>query len=190
MQRVWLGSELSLSRRTNAHKQTQTETLFFNWRQIVSLSSRDSVKREGQTETGPSQSSESRHGLHFHCYTDDIQIYVSNKSITTGTHFTIIHLLIRLKTWMHQNLLSLNDKPDLILISLRSQTNPTPNFSLTFHNPTSAPSPHICDLGIIFWQQPFFSSPNTQLTCPSSTSETVHLCPPIFLFCWNTYPWV
>uniref|UniRef100_A0A671TNF5 Reverse transcriptase domain-containing protein n=1 Tax=Sparus aurata TaxID=8175 RepID=A0A671TNF5_SPAAU len=64
-------------------------------------------------------------GLHFHCYTDDVQLYISTKSITPATHSTLSNCLTNIKSWMQTNFLKLNcDKSDLIIIGPNSTLSP------------------------------------------------------------------
>uniref|UniRef100_A0A3Q3MWV1 Reverse transcriptase domain-containing protein n=1 Tax=Labrus bergylta TaxID=56723 RepID=A0A3Q3MWV1_9LABR len=106
-----------------------------------------------------------QHGLHFHCYTDDIQLYISINSITTETCSTLTNCLNEIKTWMHTNFLSLNyAKSDIIIIGPKSLTNSIHNFSFTIDNSTLSPFPHIRNLGVIFDSQLSFDHHVTQLT--------------------------
>ena len=92
-----------------------------------------------------------RHGLRFHCYADNIQIYISTKSITPVTHSTLTNCLTELKSWLQTNFLQLNcDKSEIILIGPKSLATSTQNFSLSIDNTTLSPSPFIRNLGIIF----------------------------------------
>ncbi|XP_075963092.1 uncharacterized protein LOC142966290 [Anarhichas minor] len=92
-----------------------------------------------------------QHGLHFHCYAVDVQLYISTKAITTATHSTLTSCLTDIKSWMQTNFLKLNcDKSDMIIIGPKSLTKTSHNFCLTIDNSTLSPSPHIRNLGVMF----------------------------------------
>ncbi|XP_078020681.1 uncharacterized protein LOC144459834 [Epinephelus lanceolatus] len=88
------------------------------------------------------------YGLQFHCYADDIQLYISTKAITNTTLSTLSNCLSEIKNWMQRNYLQLSsDKSDIIIIGPTSHTRTTQNFS------TLSSSRHIWNLGIIFDSQ-------------------------------------
>ncbi|XP_068599205.1 uncharacterized protein [Brachionichthys hirsutus] len=91
-----------------------------------------------------------RHSLHFHCYADDIQLYITTNSIDSKVHSTVTNCLNDIKSWMKYNFLKVNsDKTDIILIGSKNITKSTQQFGLDFDNTTLTPSPLIRNLGVI-----------------------------------------
>ena len=91
-----------------------------------------------------------RHHLQFHCYADDVQLYISTKSISSVTLSTLTNCLTEIKSWMHSNFLQLNcDKSDMLIIGPKSLTKTAHNFHLSVDNSTLTPSTHIRNLGVI-----------------------------------------
>ncbi|XP_072770959.1 uncharacterized protein [Nerophis lumbriciformis] len=91
-----------------------------------------------------------RHHLQFHCYADDVQLYVSTKSISSVTLSTLTDCLTEIKSWMHSNILQLNsNKSDMLIIGPKSLNKTAHNFHLSVENSTLSPSTHIRNLRVI-----------------------------------------
>ena len=92
-----------------------------------------------------------RHGLQFHSYADDTQLYLSTSTITAATHSTLSTCLTDIKSWMQQNFLKLNcDKSEIIIIGPDSLTRSTQDFSLLIDGTPVTTSTRIRNLGVIF----------------------------------------
>ncbi|XP_058480016.1 extracellular calcium-sensing receptor-like [Solea solea] len=84
------------------------------------------------------------HGLHFHCYADDTQVYIPTKSINSVILSTITHCLADIKTWMDHNFLKLNsNKTELILTGPNSLLPLAQNISLNIDSHSVTPPPSI-----------------------------------------------
>jgi len=70
-----------------------------------------------------------RHGLNFHSYADDIQIYFTVKPNPLCPPTSVVSCLHELKTWMSDNFLQLNaGKTEILLIVPKSQSLPGHDF--------------------------------------------------------------
>ncbi|XDV51162.1 hypothetical protein PO909_020089, partial [Leuciscus waleckii] len=90
------------------------------------------------------------HGLHFHCYADDTQLYMSTKSITPAILSTITNCISDIKTWMDNNFLKLNsNKTELLITGPKSLLSSIQNFTLLIDGHNVTPSLSVRNLGII-----------------------------------------
>ena len=91
------------------------------------------------------------HGLKFHSYADDTQLYLSTRSITPATVSTITKCLSAIKTWMTANFLKLNyNKSEIIIIGPKSLLASSQDFALSIAGHTVNTSLQIRNLGFIF----------------------------------------
>ncbi|CAL9690879.1 unnamed protein product [Knipowitschia caucasica] len=90
------------------------------------------------------------HGLHFHCYADDTQVYISTKSISPVILSTITHCISDIKFWMDHNFLKLNsNKTELLITGPKSFLPSAQNISLNIDGHTVTPSSSVRNLGVI-----------------------------------------
>ncbi|XP_073709407.1 uncharacterized protein [Misgurnus anguillicaudatus] len=91
------------------------------------------------------------HGLKFHSYVDDTQLYLSTRSITPATVSTITNCLSAIKSWMNANFLKLNcNKSEIIIIGPKSLLPSSQDFTISVDGHTVATSLQTRNLGFIF----------------------------------------
>lgn len=75
----------------------------------------------------------SRHGISFHCYADDTQLYIKTNPTPSVALSTLSTCLEEIKTWMAANFLQLNSsKTEAILVGTPHQTRSSTITSITF----------------------------------------------------------
>ena len=90
------------------------------------------------------------HGLSFHCYADDTQLYISTKPSTQFPPAPLINCLQDLKIWMTSNLLKLNsNKTELLVVAPKSLLRKVGDLLLEVDGCPITPSPVVRNLGVI-----------------------------------------
>ncbi len=91
-----------------------------------------------------------RHGLNFHCYADDTQLYITTKTVTPAILSTLTDCLTDIKAWMNHNFLKLNsNKTEIIIFGPKSILPTSHDFSLCIDGHSVTPSPLVRNLGIL-----------------------------------------
>uniref|UniRef100_A0A669DT12 Reverse transcriptase domain-containing protein n=1 Tax=Oreochromis niloticus TaxID=8128 RepID=A0A669DT12_ORENI len=114
-----------------------------------------------------------RHSIHFHCYADDTQLYLSMKPGNTHQLVKLQECLKDIKTWMAANFLLLNsDQTEVIVLGPENLRNMVSKQILTLDGITLASSNAVRNLGVIFDQDMSFNAHIKQI-CKTAF---FHLC--------------
>ncbi|XP_047668210.1 uncharacterized protein LOC125141028, partial [Tachysurus fulvidraco] len=91
-----------------------------------------------------------RHGISFHCYADDTQLYISSKPDEIATVSKLTQCLREIKDWMSCNFLLLNsDKTEILLIGPKTSAHKLSQLNSHLEGCTITSSSTVKDLGVI-----------------------------------------
>ncbi|XP_072251171.1 uncharacterized protein [Leuresthes tenuis] len=100
-----------------------------------------------------------QHGINFHCYADDTQLYLSMKPDETYRLVRLQACLKDIKTWMTQNCLLLNsDKTEVVLFGPERFREKLSSYIVTLDGISLASSSTVRNLGVIFDQNLSFDA--------------------------------
>ncbi|XP_062849601.1 uncharacterized protein LOC134311857, partial [Trichomycterus rosablanca] len=90
-----------------------------------------------------------KHGIKFHCYADDTQLYISAKPNDTDTISKIEDCVNDIKNWMSCNFLLLNSgKTGVLLVGSKAARDKLSNLVLNLNTFSVTPSPDVKNLGV------------------------------------------
>uniref|UniRef100_A0AAQ5ZK56 Reverse transcriptase domain-containing protein n=1 Tax=Amphiprion ocellaris TaxID=80972 RepID=A0AAQ5ZK56_AMPOC len=92
-----------------------------------------------------------KHGMSFHCYADDTQLYLHTDPTSTSAPSALIACLEETKAWLAENFLQLNaSKTEAILIGTPHQLKSSPISAISLSDFSIPLSSSVRNLGVIF----------------------------------------
>ena len=98
-----------------------------------------------------------KHHIHYHCYADDTQLYISLKHDESNHLVQLQECLKNIKAWMTQNFLLLNsDKTEVVVIGPKHLRESLSEQIVTLDGVSLASSSTVRNLGVMFDQDMSF----------------------------------
>ncbi len=92
-----------------------------------------------------------RHGVSFHCYADDTQLYISSRPGETHQIEKLMECIVDIKNWMTSNFLLLNsEKTEVLIIGPKTPTSNNLEHCLTLDGCSVNSSSSVRKLGVVF----------------------------------------
>ncbi len=92
-----------------------------------------------------------KHGISFHCYTDDTQLYISSWPGETHQIEKLMECIVDIKNWMTSNFLLLNsEKTEVLIIGPKTATSNNLEHCLTLDGCSVDSSSSVRNLGVLF----------------------------------------
>ena len=93
-----------------------------------------------------------KHGMKYHFYADDTQLYTSFSVSDSSTSIELIsNCIADIRSWMQSNLLKLNEtKTEVILLGTKQQLSKVGNIEISVGNVNIKPCSKVRNLGVIF----------------------------------------
>ncbi len=92
-----------------------------------------------------------KHGVSFHCYADDTQLYISPRLGETHQIEKLMECIVDIKNWMTSNVLLLNsEKTEVIIMGHKNHTSNNLEHCLTLDGCSLYSSSSVRNLGVLF----------------------------------------